>query len=160
MRKLLFAIVTLGLLAQVSSPVHSQTPMSPTVCPTNSCSLVGTATEPLAGQPNDGHPNSIVGFLNFDGSGNLSGVLSLNENGQTVVNYPFSGGTCTSGTSTTLGQFTIPFKLPVSDKTFIYDFVTYATGHGVDLLLSGEGETNAPGDTAVSVGVCHASFAG
>lgn len=160
MKTLVMTALVAGLCFQLASGnAHGQA-SPPVSCPTNyQCSLILTGTLPLVGSPTDGEPHSIIGFLNFDSAGAITGVVSINSNGTTVTNYPVSGATCVPGTSSTLGALEIPITTSSLSTTLVFDFVTYVTSSSIDLLLSGETSTS-PADTPVSVGVCRASAAG
>ncbi|HLH77767.1 MAG TPA: hypothetical protein VKV28_13275 [Candidatus Binataceae bacterium] len=162
MKKLLGALACLALLVPLSGGLaQGQSSPSPTVCPVNyQCSLLVTGNFPLEGQPTDGHPSSIVGFLSFDANSNITGIVSINENGHTATNISLTGDNakCTSGSATTLGTLTATVTLPNTSTTFTltYDFVTATTTAGQELMLSGE-TTTSPADTPVSVGICKPS---
>ena len=148
----LFAI--LGTMLALAMPAAAQ-PNSATACPVNYiCSLQITGASPLIGLPNDGHPVSILGFANFDSSGNLTATVEVNANG-TIHTVTDGTGTCTSGTDTTPG--TLSVTTPAGMLTV--DFVVARSNASLDLLLANH-TVESTNDTPVSLGVCHASFAG
>lgn len=123
---------------------------APTACPANyTCSYQSSSTQALLGASTDGQPQSRVGFLTFDSSGNWSGVLSGNLNGTVVANTAVSG-TCVSGSDTTLGQ--LNFKAGLGGKPAGFAFVTAPNGTHTDLIIAGSMLTT---DTRVQVAVCH-----
>ena len=123
---------------------------APTTCPTNyTCSYQSSSTQALLGTKSDGQPQSRVGFMTFDESGNWSGILSGNLNGTVVANTAVSG-TCVSGTSTTLG--TLNFKAGLGGSPVALAFVTTPNGTHTDLLLAG---SMLASDTRVILAVCH-----
>lgn len=122
-----------------------------TKCPVNyTCSYLSSSTQALVGGATDGQPQSRVGFLTFDGSGNFNGVLSGSLNGKVVVDTAVTG-TCVSGSSTTLGQ--INFNAGLSGNPSSIAFVTAPHGDGLhtDLILAGSMLSN---DTRAIVGTC------
>jgi hypothetical protein len=138
------------LLAVCFAPCLAEAQTAPTLCPINySCSYQSSSTQALIGGPTDGQPQSRVGFLNFDGSGNFTGVLSGSLNGTVVTNRAVSG-TCVSGNSTTLA--TLNFNAGLSGNPASSAFVTSSNGTRTDLLLAG---SVLASDTRVIVAVCH-----
>lgn len=122
---------------------------APTTCPTNyTCSYQSSSTHALLGNAQDGQPESRVGFLTFDGTGNWSGVLSGSLNGTVVANTAVSG-TCVSGSGTTLG--TINFNAGLGGKPASFAFVTAPDGAHTDMLIAG---SMLASDTRVQVAVC------
>lgn len=123
---------------------------SPTACPTNyTCSYQSSSTQALLGNGQDGQPESRVGFLTFDSTGNWSGVLSGNLNGTVVANRAVSG-TCVSGSDTTLGM--LNFNAGLAGKPASFAFVTAPNGARTDLIIAG---SMLASDTRVQVAVCH-----
>jgi hypothetical protein len=122
---------------------------SPTTCPINyTCSYQSSSTQALLGKSMDGQPQSRVGFLIFDASGNWSGVLSGNLNGTVVADTAVSG-TCVSGTNTSTGR--INFNAGLGGSPVSLAFVTAPDGTHIDLLLGG---SMLSSDTRVLVGIC------
>jgi len=164
MKKILSTLGALVFLAPLSGEIARAQTLSPTTCPVNyQCSLLATGNFPLEGQPTDGYPSSLVGFLNFDASSNITGIVSVNENGHTATNLSLSSdnATCTSGNASALGKITATVTAPSTGQKFTltWDFVTAVTQTGTELLISGE-TTTSPADTPVTVGVCRPSAAG
>ena len=154
MKKTLYLSALLGVFLALALPAAAQT-SPPTACPVNYiCSLVVTGSSPLIGLANDGHPVSVLGFLNFDGSGNVSSNLEVNANG-TIHNVTGGTGTCTSGTATTPGTIVVPTAI----GTLTVGFVVARSSASIELLLSNH-TSESTNDTTVSLGVCHASAAG
>jgi hypothetical protein len=123
---------------------------APTACPTNyTCSYQSSSTQALLGAAIDGQPQSRVGFLTFDSSGNWSGVLSGNLNGKVVANTAVSG-TCVSGSDATLGA--LNFNAGLGGNPVTLAFVTTPNGTHTDLLLAGSMLTS---DTRIILAVCH-----
>jgi len=130
-------------------PVLTRAQGAPTSCPTNYiCSYQSSSTHALLGNAQDGQPESRVGFLSFDGSGNWSGVLSGNLNGTVVANQAVSG-TCVSGSATTLA--TLNFNQGLGGKSASFAFVTAPDGTHTDLIIAG---SMLASDTRVQVAVC------
>jgi hypothetical protein len=128
-----------------------------TACPANYiCSMAITGAEGLVGAANDGHPGTAIGFVQFDGSGNITANLELNTNG-TLHSFTGLTGTCTSGTSTSPG--TIQIALP-GGTTMTADFIVARSFGSIDLLFSNHTVEQTPNTTPVTLGVCHASAAG
>lgn len=141
-------ILAAGLLCLGAGLARAQS--APTACPTNyTCSYQSSSTQALLGASTDGQPQSRVGFLTFDSSGNFTGVLSGNLNGKVVANQAVSG-TCVSGSDTTLGQ--INFKAGLGGNPASFAFVTSPNGTRTDLLIAG---SVLPADTRIQVAVCH-----
>jgi hypothetical protein len=150
-RPVLVAIRWTFLLVAISiTPAIARAQTAPTLCPTNyGCSFQSSSTQALIGGSTDGQPQSRVGFLNFDGSGNFAGVLSGSLNGTVVTNTAVSG-TCVSGSGTTLA--TLNFNAGLGGNPVSSAVVTSSNGTRTDLLLAGSVLTS---DTRVIVGVCH-----
>jgi hypothetical protein len=145
MRRMVLAAAMLCL-----SAAWARAQTAPTACPVNyTCSYQSSSTQALVGGATDGQPQSRVGFLNFDGAGNVSGVLSGSLNGTVVTNRAISG-TCVSGTDSTLGQ--INFKAGLGGNPTSLAFVTAPNGTHTDLLLAGSVLSS---DTRVILSVCH-----
>jgi hypothetical protein len=120
------------------------------------CLVLRAGTRPLAGMPNDGHPISIVGYINFDAKSNITGVLEINANGR-IVNVDLTkGAVCVSGSGSELDTIDVT---PASGTPVVADFVTYMEAGGLNLLLSDATQT-APADSSVLVAVCHGTAAG
>jgi len=154
MKKAFCLSAILGGVLAFTLPAGAQTTPA-TACPVNYvCSLEISGAKPLIGLGNDGQPVSIVGFVTFDGSGNVTAVIEANANG-TVSTYTDTG-TCTSGTATAPG--TIALTSPRDGKVMV-DFVVAKSFAGIELLVTNHtSESNK--DTTVQLGVCHASAAG
>jgi hypothetical protein len=142
-------VLVMGMLCLYGGLARAQS-APPTTCPTNyTCSYQSSSTQALVGGSTDGQPQSRVGFLNFDATGNVSGVLSGNLNGRVVANGAISG-TCVSGTDTTMGQ--INFKAGLGGNPVSLAFATAPNGTHIDLLLAG---SMLSSDTRVLLAVCH-----
>jgi len=63
---------------------------------------LGPGVLPLSGGADQGQPISLMGFFTFDNAGNVSAIISVNEN-EMLFNRVSTAGTCTSGTATTPG---------------------------------------------------------
>jgi|SRR5579875_1947534 len=126
--------VVLGAAAwTLPAPARGQTPL--TACPINyTCSYQSSSTVALIGGATDGQPQSRVGFITFDSSGNWTGVLSGNLNGKVVANTAVSG-TCVPGTGSTLA--TLNFNAGLGGNPVSLAFVTRPDGGKIDLLLAG-----------------------
>jgi hypothetical protein len=143
------AILVASILFFFLCPVLAQAQGAPTTCPTNyTCSYQSSSTHALLGNAQDGQPESRVGFLTFDGSGNLSGVLSGNLNGTVVANQAVSG-TCVSGSATSLA--TLNFNNSLGGNPASLAFVTAPDGTHTDLIIAG---SMLASDTRVVVAVC------
>ncbi len=154
MKRVIAAIGALGLVAALAPGVSAQT-VPATACPLDYiCSLAATGAAPLIGAANDGHPASILGFLSFDDSGNVTANLEINANG-TIHNVSGGTATCTSGTASTPG--TIQVTTPNGPLTI--DFVASTTFEGLELLLSNDTKEQTNG-TPVTLGICRPSAAG
>jgi hypothetical protein len=141
-------VLLTGMLCLYAGLARAQS--APTACPTDyTCSYQSSSTQALLGVAIDGQPQSRVGFLTFDSSGNWSGVLSGNLNGKVVPNTPVSG-TCVSGSDTTLGA--LNFKAGLGGNPVTLPFVTTPNGTHTDLLLAGSMLTS---DTRIILAVCH-----
>ena len=135
-------------------PAAAQTSPA-TACPVNYiCSLEITGAAPLIGLGNDGQPVSVLGFVDFGGSGTVTATVEINANG-TVHTVTDGTGTCTSGTATTPGTITVATQI----GTLTIDFVVASSNASVELLLANH-TSESNNDTPVSLGVCHASAAG
>lgn len=136
--------------AALAAPTNGWTQTAPpTTCPTNyTCSYQNASTQPLIGQPTDGQPGSAVGFINFDGEGNFSGVFTGDSNGKIVTDTVLTG-TCVSGSSTSLGR--INFNAGLSGKPGSIAFVTAPNGSHTDILFAG---SILASDTRVIIGTC------
>ncbi len=125
--------VPAGVLFVYSGLARAQS--APTTCPTSyTCSYQSSSTHALLGNGQDGQPESRVGFLTFDATGNWSGVLSGNLNGTVVANGAVSG-TCVSGSETTLGM--LNFNAGLGGKPASFAFVTAPNGAHIDLIIAG-----------------------
>jgi len=152
MKKLLTVLAMMGVVLGTVVAANAQ---GSTQCPLNyECSAVATGVLPLSGSADQGQPISILGFLSFDNSGNVSAILSVNENG-TLSNRVSTAGTCTSGTATTPGTV----HLTTAEGPIAFDFVVARTNVSIDLLLNDTPSDSGP-DIPLTLGVCHASAAG
>lgn len=155
MKKALCLSAVVGTFFALALPAAAQTTPA-TACPLNYiCSLEVTGSAPLLGLGNDGQPVSILGFVNFDGSGNVTATLEVNANG-TVHTVTDATGTCTSGTTTTPATITVATQ---HLGTLTIDFVVAKSSASIELLLANH-TSESTNDTTVSLGVCHASAAG
>jgi hypothetical protein len=154
MKKALCVTAILGMFLALALPAAAQgTPA--TECPVNYiCSLEVTGSAPLIGLGNDGHPVSILGFVNFDDSGKPTATVEVNANG-TVHTVTDATGTCTSGTASTPGPITVSTQV----GTLTIDFVVARSSASIELLLANH-TSESNNDTTVSLGICHASAAG
>ena len=154
MKKTFYVTAILGMFLALALPAAAQgTPA--TECPVNyTCSLEVTGAAPLIGLGNDGHPVSILGFVNFDSSGTPTATVEVNANG-TVHSVTDATGTCTSGTASTPGTVTVSTQV----GTLTIDFVVARSSASIELLLANH-TSESNNDTTVSLGVCHASAAG
>ncbi len=152
--KTVCGFLSLLIALAFAEAVHAQSSPA-TTCPTDYiCSLAATGASPLVGEATDGQPTSVLGFLSFDESGNITGSLEINHNGTVVTDTSITAA-CTSGTATTPATITAT----TSRGQLVIDFVASQLGSGLALLLSNHTQDSA-NDTPVTLGVCYPSAAG